>query len=224
MSQLPDSPRGLAPYIDHTLLAPEATEDDVARLCAQAVRHGFFAVCVRQEHVALAARRLEGRGPGIVCVAGFPSGLEETAVKVRQAQEAAAAGAHEIDVVMNRQLLKAHDHAGVLLDLRAVVRAVEGRVVKVILETAALTTEEKAVAAALAKAAGAAFVKTSTGYGPGGATVEDVALLRRIVGPDMGIKASGGIRSFGQALAMLAAGAIRLGTSHGAAILEQCCG
>lgn len=219
MKDVPNRPMDVARCLEHTLLAPEAAETDILRLCDEAVRHGFHAVCVRPEMVAVAAARLAGREPVVVSVAGFPSGLDETAVKARHASEAVAAGAAEVDVVLNRQRLKAHDYAEVVADLRAVIKAAEGRPVKVILETAALDLEGRVLAAGLACAAGASFVKTSTGYGPGGATVEDVALLRRIVGPDVKLKASGGIRSFGQALALLAAGADRLGTSHSLAIV-----
>jgi deoxyribose-phosphate aldolase len=210
---------GLASMIDHTLLKPGVARDDLVRLCAEAREHGFAAVCVRRENVSLCARELEGAGVRIACVVGFPSGTETTAAKTAEARAALADGAAEFDMVLHLGKLKAKDYRSVEADIRAVVEAVDGRAVKVILETGALDQDEKIVGCALAKSAGAAFVKTSTGFGPGGATVEDVALMRRIVGQDFGVKASGGIRTAVDARRMIEAGANRLGTSAGVAIV-----
>ena len=208
----------LASMIDHTLLTPGATREDLIRLCAEAREYGFATVCVRAENVALCARQLEGCGVRPIAVVGFPSGTDATAAKVAEARAAVDAGAAEIDMVLHVGRLKAKDYAYVESDIRAVIQA-SGRPVKVILETAALGEDEKIVACALAKAAEAAFVKTSTGLGPVGATVEDVALMRRIVGEDVGVKASGGIRTAADARRMIAAGANRLGTSASVAIV-----
>jgi deoxyribose-phosphate aldolase len=209
----------LAPLIDHTMLRPEATREDVARACAEAREYGFAGVCVRVEHVALVAKLLSDTRSRAISVVGFPSGTVGTDAKLAEARQAIAAGAQEIDMVIDLAALHRRDYAAVLRDLRAVVEAVHPHVVKAILETGAFRREQKAVAAALAKAAGAAFVKTSTGFGPGGATVEDVALLRSTVGVDMGVKASGGIRTTEDANKMVAAGANRLGTSASIAIV-----
>ena len=209
----------LASVIDHTLLKPDATREDLIRLCAEAREHRFLTVCVREENVAFCARELEGSNVKPVSVVGFPTGTETTAAKAAEARAAVAAGAAEIDMVLHVGRLKAKDYGYVEADIRTVVEAADGRAVKVILEAGALSQDEKIVACALAKAAGAAFVKTSTGFGPGGATVEDVALMRRIVGDDVGVKASGGIRTAADARSMIAAGASRLGTSAGVAIV-----
>ncbi|BDG08459.1 deoxyribose-phosphate aldolase [Anaeromyxobacter paludicola] len=212
------APRDLAPLIDHTLLREDATPEDVARACAEARAHGFATVCVRGGHVARAAELLEGSPVLPIAVVDFHRGEAATAERVAEARRVVAAGAREVDLVLALGLLRARDHRAVLLDLEAVVRAVPVPV-KVILETAALTREEKVAAAALCAAAGAAFVKTSTGYGPGGATAEDVALLREVVGDRLGVKASGGIRTAAQARAMVEAGASRVGASASVAIV-----
>ena len=209
----------LASVIDHTLLKPDATREDLIRLCAEAREHRFLTVCVRGENVAFCARELEGCVTRPIAVVGFPSGTESTFAKVAEARKAVAAGAAEIDMVLNVGMLKAKEYAYVESDIRDVVRAVRPRPVKVILETGALTRDQKIIASAVAKVAGAAFVKTSTGFGPGGATVEDVALLREIVGGDVGVKASGGIRTAADARKMIEAGASRLGTSASVAIV-----
>ena len=218
----PDSvrtPRDLARLVEHTLLRLDATEEDVVRACEEARRHGFAAVCVRSSWAARAAKALAGTGVGVVATVDFPEGAGSTEARAREARAAAAAGAGEIDVVLGRAALQARDHGAVLRDLAEVVAA--ARVpVKVILETSRLTREEKVAACALAQAAGAAWVKTSTGYAGGGATVEDVALLRASVGPSVGVKASGGIRTAGDALRMVRAGADRIGTSSGPALVE----
>ncbi len=199
--------------IDHTLLDLEAGPEDLARVCDEARRYGFKGVCVYPQHVLQTARLLTGSTVLTVSVTGFPSGLDSTSVKVDQTAWAVRDGAMEIDMVINRLWLESRDYRSVLQDIGAVVAQAFPCSVKVILETGALDRECTIVAAALAKAAGAAYVKTSTGSGPRGATPEDVALLRRVVGPDMGIKASGGIRTREQALALIRAGADRLGTS-----------
>jgi deoxyribose-phosphate aldolase len=213
------SPRALAPLIDHTVLRLDAVERDVLRACDEALQHGFAGVCVREAHLAAVVKRLVGASPLPVAVADFPRGAATTAERAEEARRLAGLGAREIDVVFPLPRLAARDHAGALADLVAVVRAAGAAAVKVILETGALSDAEKAAACALARAAGAAFVKTSTGFGPGGATVEDVALLRDLVGPGAGVKASGGIRTAADALGMVRAGASRLGTSAGVAIV-----
>jgi len=213
------SPRDLAPLVEHTLLREDASEADVLRTCDEARRHGFVAVCVRSRWAGRAARALAGSGIAVVATVDFPEGAGTTAARAREARAAAEAGAAEIDVVLGRAALSARDNRGVLRDLSEVVLA--ARVpVKVILETSRLTRDEKVAACALAEAAGAAWVKTSTGYAGGGATEEDVALLRASVGPTVGVKASGGIRTADDALRMVRAGADRIGTSSGPAIVE----
>jgi deoxyribose-phosphate aldolase len=210
-------PRDLAPLLEHTLLREEATEADVVRHCEEALRHRLGAVCVRSRWVSRAARVLAGSGVAIVATVDFPEGTGSTGGRAREARAAAEAGATEVDVVLGRDALKARDHVAVLGDLQEIVAS--ARVpVKVILETCRLTHDEKVAACALAQAAGAAWVKTSTGYAESGATVEDVALLRASVGPSVGVKASGGIRTADDALRMVRAGADRIGTSSGPAI------
>jgi deoxyribose-phosphate aldolase len=218
---MPDPSAQLAPMIDHTLLKPGATREELVQLCEEARRYGFASVCVSPENVALCARLLEGSRVKPISVVGFPSGTGATAAKVVETQAAIAAGAAEIDMVLHRGRLKEKDYASVERDIREVVEAARPRPVKVILETGALSREEKVIACALAKAAGAAFVKTSTGFGPGGATVEDVALMRQIVGDEVGVKASGGVRTAADARRMIAAGANRLGTSASVAIVSE---
>jgi len=213
------APVDLAPLLDHTVLRPDATAEDVAKACEEARRYGFAGVCVRPGHIALVARLLAGSSSRPISVVDFPLGTAMTRAKVEEATSAAAAGAEELDMVANVAALQGRDYALVLREVRAVVDAVRPRPVKVILEVGALTGEEKAIGAALAKAGGAAFVKTSTGFGPGGATVEDVALLRQIVGAEMGVKASGGIRTAADARRMIAAGANRIGASASVAIV-----
>ncbi len=184
--------RDLAPYIDHTLLKPDATRDDLIKLCDEAHKYGFAGVCVNLSNVALVKRLLEGSEVKPIAVVDFPLGAAMTSAKVF--------------------------YGYVECDIREVVQAAQ-RPVKVILETGALTRDEKVIACALAKAAGAAFVKTSTGFGPGGATAEDVALMRAVVGDDVGVKASGGVRTTADAQKMIEAGANRLGTSASVAIV-----
>jgi deoxyribose-phosphate aldolase len=212
-------PLALASIIDHTLLKESATREDLVELCDEAREYGFATVCVRVGNVGLCARLLEGCKTRPIAVVGFPSGTVSTEAKVAEAHEAIRGGAAEIDMVLHIGQLKSKDYASVEADIRQVVQAARPRPVKVILETGALTRDEKVIACALSKAAGAAFVKTSTGFGPGGATAEDVALMRQIVGDAVGVKASGGIRTTADARRMVEAGATRLGTSASVAIV-----
>ncbi|CAB1130033.1 Deoxyribose-phosphate aldolase [Candidatus Hydrogenisulfobacillus filiaventi] len=210
----------LAGLIDHTLLAPMATPADIRHLCEEARAWGCATVCVPGQAVPVARSCLGDSPVGVCAVAGFPLGNSASAVKAYEARKAVEDGAAEIDVVIALGWLKAGDWHGVWADLREVREAVpSGVVVKAILETAALSETEKAVAALLAVAAGADYVKTSTGFGAGGATVADVTWLRRVIGGAAGVKAAGGIRTWGQARALLAAGANRLGASRTGAIL-----
>ena len=209
----------LARYIDHTLLKAEATRDELVKLCDEARRYGFATVCVNSSNVNLAAQLLQGCSTVPIAVVGFPLGAALPSAKAFEAREAVRCGAKEIDTVMNIGAMKSQDYKLVFDDLKAVVDAVRGTPVKVILETSQLNTEQKIIGCALAKAAGAAFVKTSTGFAGGGATAEDVALMRRIVGEDMGVKASGGVRSTEDAQKMIAAGADRIGASASVAIV-----
>lgn len=213
-------PQDLGPYIDHTLLKPEATEADVVRLAEEARTHGFATVCVNSAWVATAARVLAGSRTVPIAVVGFPLGAGLSSAKAFEAREAVRAGAREIDMVVNVGALKGRDYARVGEDIAAVVEASRPYPVKVILETSLLSREEKIAACVLSRAAGAAFVKTSTGFSSAGATVEDVALMREVVGPSMGVKASGGIRSAEDALRMIRAGANRLGASASVAIVS----
>ncbi len=218
---VPVSPSKLAALIDHTLLRPEAKPDEVAELCREAREYGFATACVNSRFVPLARELLRGAGPGIAAVIGFPFGASSTEAKVCEAHQALRDGATELDMVLPVGPLRAGDHLAVLEDVRAVREAAPNAVLKVILETCLLTDEEKVRGALLAVAAGADFVKTSTGFGSGGATVEDVRLLRATVGDSAGVKASGGIRTWEDARAMLEAGASRLGCSRSVAILED---
>lgn len=211
----------LAPLIDHTLLRADASREEIERLCAEARQYGFAAVCVNGCWVELASWRLEETDVKVATVVGFPLGANDSDVKRFETETAVEHGAHEIDMVLNIAWLKAREDRKLFREIRDVVEAAEGRTVKVILETALLSEEEKRLGCALAKAAGARFVKTSTGFGPGGATVEDVRLLREEVGPHFGVKASGGIRNLGSARALVRAGADRLGTSSGALIAQE---
>lgn len=214
------TPRDLAPLIDHTLLRPGASAAEVDGACAEALRLGFAGVCVRAEHVARVAAALAGSRVLPVAVVDFPLGEGSTLARAAEAREVVRAGAREVDAVVALPALLALDHRAVLEDLREVVRAAAPAAVKVILETCRLGPEQKAAGAALAAAAGAAFVKTSTGFGAGGATEEDVRLLRAAVGRALGVKASGGIRTAGDALRMVRAGASRIGCSASVAIVE----
>jgi deoxyribose-phosphate aldolase len=212
----------IAALIDHTLLRPEAAETDIRSLCAEARKYGFASVCVNPYWVPLAAAELAGSPVKVCAVAGFPLGANATAIKAAEAEAAIRAGAQEIDMVLNIGELRGGNHEAVRHDIEAVVGAAHqgGAIVKVILETALLDDIQKAVACTLSKSAGADFVKTSTGFGPHGATVQDVALLRRAVGPEMGVKASGGIRTIEDLKRMMAAGATRIGASSSVKIIE----
>ena len=212
-------PIALAGYLDHTLLDPEAGPTDLRRICDEAKTHGFRTVCVASSHIAFCARELVDSGVETVAVVGFPLGANSTQAKAFETAQAVEDGADEIDVVIARGMLKCRDYAYVVQDLRAVVEAARGRPVKVILETGSLTRDETIIGCALAVAAGAAFVKTSTGFAGGGATLEDVSLMRAVVGPGVGVKASGGIRDAAAARAMIDAGASRIGSSASVAMV-----
>jgi len=213
------TPADLARYIDHTLLRPEATGHDVIRLCFEAKTHGFFAVCVNGSRVLQARHCLENTSVKVVSVVGFPLGATDSDTKRFETEAAIDNGAHEIDLVINIGRLKDQDASFVLRELRDVVEAADERLVKVILETGLLTREEIIRACHLVVESGAHFVKTSTGFGQAGATLEDVRLLRETVGPDFGVKAAGGIRDTPTALRLIEAGATRLGTSASIALL-----
>lgn len=216
----PTSPRELAAYIDHTLLRPDAMARDIETLCAEAIQAGFASVCVNGSRVAFARRCLGGSGIRVAAVIGFPLGAMTTRMKCLEAEGAVGDGAGELDMVMALGQLKdgARDH--VRREIAEVVRVAGAVNVKVILECALLSAEEKVLACHLADEAGAAMVKTSTGFGAGGATLEDVRLLRATVPSRMGVKASGGIRDTSTALALIEAGASRLGTSSGLALVR----
>ncbi|MCS6844074.1 MAG: deoxyribose-phosphate aldolase [Caldilineales bacterium] len=213
----------LARMIDHTLLKPEATADQIVKLCAEARENGFATVCVNPTWVALAAQELRGSPVKVCTVVGFPLGATLPEVKAFETERAIALGASEIDMVQNIGALKSRDYKRVADDIAAVVRVAHARQasVKVIIETALLTDDEKIESCVIAQAAGADYVKTSTGFSTGGATVADVALMRRVVGPGMGVKASGGIKSAADAAQMIAAGATRLGASAGVKIVRE---
>jgi len=211
----------LARHIEHSVLAPQATEDDVADGARVARRWQVRSLVVKPTHVARAARALADSGVRTVAVIGFPHGGETTETKVAETREAIGAGADEIDMVINIGALRRRDTGVVFNEIRRVVEAAGSHPVKVIIETAYLTQAEKRLACRLATRAGAAYVKTSTGFGPKGATAADVALMRRIVPRSVGVKASGGVRSYIDALALLRAGADLLGTSHTEAILTE---
>ncbi len=208
----------LAGRIDHTLLTPSATPEDIRRICAEAREHSFASVCVNSRWTALVAAELDGSAVLTCTVVGFPLGAMATSAKAGEAADAVASGADELDMVISVGDLKSGDLAAVLTDIQAVVAAAQGRPVKVIIETCLLDDEEKAVACLLAVRAGASYVKTSTGMSTGGATEGDVRLMRAVVGDDLGVKASGGIRTTDDASRMLAAGADRIGASASIAI------
>ncbi len=205
----------VAHLIDHTLLKPDATQDEVAQLAYEARKYQFASVCINPSYVKLSAQLLKGSGVDVCTVVGFPLGATPTDVKVFEAQQAIREGATEIDMVINVGAVKSKDYELVERDIASVARACHAgnAILKVIIEAALLTDEEKVVASQLSKIAGADFVKTSTGFGPGGATPEDVALMRRVVGPDIGVKAAGGIKTAEDARRMIEAGATRIGAS-----------
>ena len=212
----------LAKMIDHTLLKPDATQEQIAQLCFEARKYGFASVCINPTWVEMCAKLLEGSSVKVCTVIGFPLGATSPEVKAFETQVALGHGATEIDMVINVGALKARDLDLVAKDIRGVVMAAHagGAIVKVIIEAILLTDEEKTIACLLSKEAGADYVKTSTGFASGGATVKDVALMRRVVGPEMGIKAAGGVRTFEDAENMIKAGATRIGASAGVKIIQ----
>ncbi|HEY2842155.1 MAG TPA: deoxyribose-phosphate aldolase [Bryobacteraceae bacterium] len=216
------SVRDVALLIDHTLLKPQATEADIRRLCQEARKYQFAAVCVNPYWVTLVAQELAGSPVRVATVAGFPLGANTTSIKVAEAETAVASGAHEVDMVLNIGELCGGNLDAVQADIAAVVLAVHARgaLVKVILETALLNDAQKSAACHISKESGADFVKTSTGFSTHGATLADVTLMRQVVGPAMGVKASGGVRTLDELHAMHAAGASRIGTSAGVSIMS----
>ena len=212
----------IAKMIDHTLLKPDATQQEIAQLCFEARKYGFASVCVNPTWVELCAELLKGSSVKVCTVIGFPLGATAPEVKAFEAETSIRRGASEIDMVINIGALKARDLELVARDIRGVVNVshTRGAIVKVIIETVLLTDEEKTIACLLSKEAGADFVKTSTGFAGGGATVNDVLLMRRAVGPEMGVKASGGVRTFEDAESMIKAGATRIGASAGVKIIQ----
>ena len=214
------SSASIAGMIDHTLLKANATQEEIGKLCEEARKYCFASVCVNPGYVAMAARLLRGSSVMVCTVIGFPLGSTTPTVKAIEARDAMANGADEIDMVINIGALKSGNDQLVLDDIKSVREATRGKVLKVILETSYLTKDEKVRACKMSKLAGADFVKTSTGFGSGGATVEDVALMRETVGPEMGVKASGGIKDAKIAEEMIKAGATRLGTSASIAIIS----
>lgn len=211
--------------IDHTILKADATEEAVLRIIEEAKKYEFFSVCINPCWVAYAKEHLAETSVDVCTVIGFPLGANTSEVKAYEATDAINNGATEVDMVINIGALKSKQYKKVLKDIQAVVDAAKGKaLVKVIIETALLTDEEKIKACELAKEAGADFVKTSTGFSTGGATVADIKLMRETVGPDMGVKASGGIHNEAEATAMIEAGATRIGTSAGVAIMEGATG
>ncbi|MBI5497693.1 MAG: deoxyribose-phosphate aldolase [Deltaproteobacteria bacterium] len=209
----------IAPLIDHTILKADVTKEQLKKVCDEAKQWGFATVCVNAVNIPFVARELAGSSVKPIAVVGFPLGAMTPMAKAFETREAIRHGAREIDMVINIGALKGKDYTLVLADIVAVVQAAKPWPVKVILETGALSRDEKVIACALCKCAGAAFVKTSTGFGPGGATVEDIALMRQVVGPEMGVKASGGVRDTEGAQAMIKAGATRIGASASVAIV-----
>ncbi|HFU4126612.1 TPA: deoxyribose-phosphate aldolase [Streptococcus suis] len=207
-------------YIDHTILKPETTQEQVEKILSEAKEYDFASVCVNPTWVSLAAESLKDSDVNVCTVIGFPLGANTSAVKAFETEDAIANGADEIDMVINVGALKAGNDALVLDDIKAVVDASGDKLVKVIIEACLLTDDEKVRACQLSKEAGADYVKTSTGFSTGGATVADVTLMRKTVGPDMGVKASGGARSYEDAIAFIEAGASRIGASSGVAIMN----
>ena len=212
----------IAKMIDHTLLKPDATQQEIAQLCFEARKHGFASVCVNPTWVPLCAQLLQASEVKVCTVIGFPLGATSSETKAFETETAIRQGATEIDMVINIGALKARDLETVAKDIRGVVNAAHRHniIVKVIIETSLLTDEEKTIASLLSKEAGADFVKTSTGFAGGGATAHDVALMRKVVGPEMGVKASGGVRTFEDAESMIKAGATRIGASAGVKIIQ----
>ena len=211
----------IASYIDNTLLKQDATPEQIRKICAESIEFGCASVCCNPSYVPLVSECLKGSSVKVCTVIGFPLGMNDSKVKAFEATLAAEQGADELDMVINVGRLKAGELDYVKNDIKAVVDASCGKLVKVIIECCLLTDEEKITACLLAKEAGADFVKTSTGFSTGGATITDVALMRKTVGPDMGVKAAGGVRDYDSAMAMLEAGATRIGASSGKKIVES---
>ncbi|CUU48802.1 deoxyribose-phosphate aldolase [Clostridium beijerinckii] len=212
----------IAKYIDHTILKPEATVEDVKKLCKEAKEYNFASVCVNGCYAKLVSTELAGSEVKTCVVVGFPLGAMTKEAKAFETSQAIENGASEIDMVINVAALKSKDYKFVKEDIEAVVNAAKGKaLVKVIIETCLLTDEEKVKACEIAKEARADFVKTSTGFSTGGATKEDIALMRKTVGPDLGVKASGGVRDFKAAMEMISAGASRIGSSNSIAIVNE---
>lgn len=207
-------------YIDYTLLKPESTQEQIDHLLSEAVEYQFASVCVNPTWVAHCSKTLAGTGVKVCTVVGFPLGANTSSVKAFETKDAIANGADEIDMVINVGQLKSGQYEVVKADIRAVVEASQDKLVKVIIETCLLTNDEKVKACQLAVSAGADFVKTSTGFSAAGATVEDIVLMRETVGPNIGVKAAGGARSYEDAEAFIEAGATRIGTSSGVAIVS----
>lgn len=208
-------------YIDHTLLKPEATKAQIVQLCEDAVKNDFASVCINPYWVKMCAQEVKDSDVLVCTVVGFPLGANTTATKVYETKEAISNGADEIDMVINIGALKGKEYDVILEDIKAIVEAASDHVVKVIIETSLLSDDEIIKASQLAKEAKATFVKTSTGFSTGGATKEDVALMAHVVGSDLGVKASGGIKTREDFLAMIKAGATRIGTSNGMALLKD---
>ena len=229
--ELPPAPAALAApagpaiagWIDHTLLKPQATASQIKGLCQEAIQYKFATVCVNPVYVSLASGLLKDSSVSVCVVVGFPLGANTSTIKVAETLDCLNSGASEIDMVMNVGALKGEAYGQVLNDIQAVVQTAHNQraIVKVILENALLTQSEKIIACLLSKAAGADFVKTSTGFGPGGATVEDVDLMYRVVGSELKVKAAGGIRTLADAQAMIRAGASRIGASAGVSIVNE---
>lgn len=219
-SSEPNGGTNLASYIDHTLLKPTASQAQIQQLCEEARHYNFASVCVNPVHVPAAARFLVDSAVKVCTVIGFPLGATTTLSKVLETRDAVAGGAEEIDMVINVGSLLERDYARVYSDIKAVREAAPQQILKVILETGYLSKEQIVRGCILTKMAGADFVKTSTGFGPGGATIEDITLMRDVVGADFGVKASGGVRDFATTMAMIKAGANRIGASAGIAIVE----
>jgi deoxyribose-phosphate aldolase len=214
-------PKELAAYIDHTLLKPEADKKSITELCRQAIENKFCSVCINPYWLPLAKKILQGSAVKLCTVCGFPLGADDPALKADEARRAVEQGADEVDMVINIGALRSGLYCEVFDDISGVVRAADGKTVKVIIEACLLNDEQKIEACLIAKAAGAHFVKTSTGFSSGGATLADIALMRETVGPELGVKASGGVKTAEDAIAMIKAGANRIGTSSGIKIIGK---
>ena len=220
MTILVNHPKDIAQYIDHTALTAEKTEQDILQLCEEAKQHHFWSVCINSAYIPLAKKALAGSDVKICTVVGFPLGTSFSSVKAFEAAEAIKAGAEEVDMVINVGLIKSGKWDAVRDDIHEVLKACGSKTLKVILETCLLTKEEIVHACEICKGLNVSFVKTSTGFNKGGATVEDIRLMRETVGKDIGVKASGGVRDTAGAMAMLEAGANRIGASAGIAIIQ----